>query len=76
MVTALKDEQILSLENKLNTLIVRVSDLERRLSALERTSAPSKPVTKTPQTPPTNVEHNYLRRAITSAKHDYERKYK
>lgn len=73
----LEDERILSLENKLNSLMVRLLDLERRLDALERgagVSQSDKP--QASKTPETGEQHTYLRRAISKARRDYERKYK
>jgi len=78
VVTPLKDERILSIENKLNSLAARLSDLERRLSALEKTAGTSKPAAAQTSRPATavNVEYNYLRRSIDTAKRDYEHKYR
>ncbi|MFQ6129258.1 MAG: hypothetical protein ACE5OT_00400 [Candidatus Hadarchaeaceae archaeon] len=71
-----KDERISSIEVKLNSLIQRLSDLERRLNVLERSagtkSLPSPPT----QAQPTKISHNYLNRAISKARRDYERKYR
>jgi hypothetical protein len=77
VVTPLKDEHTLSIENKLNSLAARLSDLERRLSALEKTAGVQKPAARTSR-PVTavNVEYNYLRRSIDTAKRDYEHKYR
>ena len=72
-----KDERVSSIESKLNSLIQRLSDLERRLSALER---PARTLKSTPSplkpAQPTGISHNYLNRAITKARRDYERKYR
>lgn len=76
MVTNPKDERILSIENKLNSLMIRLSDLERRLTALEQASGISKPAVQTSRPAAANVEHRYLRRAIHTARRDYERKYR
>ena len=74
-----KDERVSSIESKLNSLIQRLSDLERRLSTLERSSGTLKPLT-TPARPtspqPTKINHNYLNRAISAARRDYQRKYR
>ncbi|MEM2878846.1 MAG: hypothetical protein QXG10_04825 [Candidatus Hadarchaeales archaeon] len=68
------------MEQRLNDLIRRVADLERRIAALERAPQPARQVTTQPTAQPartsTAVEHNYLRRAIASAKKDYDRKYR
>lgn len=73
----IEDERILSLENKLNSLMVRLLDLERRLSALEKgTGAPQPEQPKAPQTTETGERQTYLRRAISKARRDYERKYR
>jgi hypothetical protein len=72
-----KDERISSIESKLNSLIQRLSDLERRLSALERPARTLKPLpSPLKQDQPTRISHNYLNRAITKARRDYERKYR
>lgn len=77
MVTPLKDERILSIENRLNSLAVRLADLERRLAALEQATGVSKPAPHAPQpVATTNVGYNYLRRSIDRAKRDYERRYR
>ena len=77
MVTPLKDERILSIENKLNSLAVRLADLERRLIALEQATGISKPAAHAPQpVAATNVNYNYLHRSIDRAKRDYEHKYR
>ncbi|MFH1820968.1 MAG: hypothetical protein ABH852_00785 [Methanobacteriota archaeon] len=73
----------LSLDERLNLLNARVTDIERRVTALERNLAMAKPATK-PSTQPTPVApqsknetgHKYLGRAISTAKRDYERKYR
>jgi len=72
-----KDERISSIEIKLSSLIQRLSDLERRLSVLERSAGTLKS-SPPPLTPaqPTRVSHNYLDRAISKARRDYERKYR
>jgi hypothetical protein len=72
-----KDEHISSIENKLNALIQRLAYLERRLSVLERSAGTLKSPPP-PPTPvqPTKISHNYLNRAITKARRDYERKYR
>ncbi|HID60860.1 MAG TPA: hypothetical protein EYP46_03260 [Hadesarchaea archaeon] len=74
MIAAPKDEHILSIENRLNLLMNRLSELERRLSALEKGTAVQKPDVQTPRPSAKNIEHNYLRRAINTARRDYERK--
>lgn len=74
MMTTSKDEHILSIENRLNLLMNRLSDLERRLSALERGAGVPNPAAQTSRPPTKNIEHNYLRRAINTARRDYERK--
>ena len=66
-------ERILSLENKLNLLATRLSDLERRLSALEQSFGTPKPVLR-PEAQ--KIQHVYLSRTIDRAKRDYERKYR
>ncbi|MDI6643053.1 MAG: hypothetical protein QMD95_03270 [Candidatus Hodarchaeaceae archaeon] len=72
----IRDERVLSLENRLNSLMVRLSDMERRLSALERAAGISQlGGPKASQPPEANVPHTYLRRAISKARRDYERKY-
>ena len=72
-----KDERVSSIESKLNSLIQRLTDLERRLSVLERPAGTLKSL-PSPPTPaqPTRISHNYLNRAITKARRDYERKYR
>ena len=71
-----KDERVSSIESKLNSLIQRLSDLERRLSVLERSAGTkSSPSSQTPAQP-TKISHNYLNRAISKARRDYERKYR
>ncbi len=73
----IEDERILSLENKLNSLMVRLLDLERRLGALERGAGVSQPgQPKAPKAPETGEKHAYLRRTIIKAKRDYEHKYR
>ena len=71
-----KDDRISSIESKLDSLIQRLSVLERRLSTLERSSG----TLKTPAAPtspkPTKINHNYLNRAISAARRDYQRKYR
>jgi hypothetical protein len=77
VVTPLKDEHILSIENKLNSLAVRLADLERRLTSLEQATGVSKPVAHAPKpVATTNVDYNYLHRSIDRAKRDYEHKYR
>ncbi len=72
-----KDTRVSSIESKLNSLIQRLSDLERRLGVLERSAGILKS-SPSPLTPvqPTKVSHNYLNRAISKARRDYERKYR
>lgn len=72
-----KNERISSIEIKLNSLIQRLSNLERRLNVLERSTGTLKPLPSPPtQAQPTRVSHNYLNRAISKARRDYERKYR
>jgi len=76
VVTPLKDEHPLSIENKLNSLAVRLADLERRLTALEQANRVSKPTDHAPQpVAAKNIDYNYLHRSIDRAKRDYEHKY-
>ncbi len=73
------DERISSIENKLKSLIQRLSILERRLSVLERSPGTFKKPTPPPKptsSQPTKINHNYLNRAIRTARRDYERKYR
>ncbi len=72
-----KDERISSIEGKLNSLTQQLSSLERRLSVLERSTGTLKSL-PSPPTPaqPTKISHNYLNRAISKARRDYERKYR
>jgi hypothetical protein len=73
----------LTLDERLNHLNAKITDIERRVIALERNLATAKPVAKPPtQHAPTSPQtknetgHKYLGRAISMAKRDYERKYK
>lgn len=73
-----KEDYILSIETKLNALTQQLSDLERRLNVLERSTgilktSPTTPKPVAPQ-PATKINHTYLNRAISAAKHDYDRK--
>jgi hypothetical protein len=69
------EESFKSLERKLSALMLRFSDIERRLKRLEQKVFPELPsrVLK-PQPPREGMRHTYLARAITSAKRDYEQK--
>jgi len=61
-----EDERISSIESKLNSLIQRLPDLERRLSVLDRPSGTS-------ESPPAGIHHNYLNRLISEARREYEK---
>ncbi|MEM2875059.1 MAG: hypothetical protein QW567_03460 [Candidatus Hadarchaeales archaeon] len=69
-----------ALEQRLNEVIRRLSDIERKISALERlqqmSGQPVKQLATQQTAPAVNVEHNYLRRAIASARKEYEKNYK
>lgn len=71
-----RDPTAVGLEQKMDELMRRVADLERRILALERGSAVSgDPAPRAPaQNAPVKIEHNYLRRAIATARREYERK--
>ncbi|MEM3421576.1 MAG: hypothetical protein QW315_04890 [Candidatus Hadarchaeum sp.] len=77
------DLRILQLEERLNSLHTKISELERRIMALERNLPPPKPSPQKPTQPvPDSVQqkkdagHRYLSRAINLAKRDYDQKYK
>lgn len=65
------------IEQRLNEVMRRLSDLERRMASVERSPQTGGQVTTIPQAqqgrPAVNVEHNYLRRAIASARKEYEK---
>jgi len=57
----------------------RVADIERRIAAIERApqiSGQGVQLVAQQQPSSVKVEHNYLRRAIATAKKEYEKKYK
>ncbi|MGQ9788185.1 MAG: hypothetical protein ACUVQM_02575, partial [Candidatus Hadarchaeaceae archaeon] len=71
------------LDERLNFLQAKISELERRIVALERSlPLPSLPVQKpSPPAPDSNQQktdfgHKYLSRTISLAKRDYDRKNK
>ncbi|GAI13554.1 unnamed protein product [marine sediment metagenome] len=61
-----EDRRISSIESKLNSLIQRLPDLERRLGVLERPS-------ETSESPPTKIHNNYLNRVISEAWRGYKK---
>jgi hypothetical protein len=74
-----KDKHILAFENQLNLLSQRLTEIERRLSILEKSAgirrASGNPLKfiQSPQTGKKPVNHTYLKRAISAAKREYER---
>lgn len=76
MVTPLKDENLLSVEKRLNSLATRIADLERRVAALEQATGAPKADSAQQPVAPTNTEYRYLRRSIDRAKRDYEYRYR
>ena len=66
------EERLRVLERKLDSVIVKISELENRLSALEkRFGTPRAPRPAPSQD--TSVKHTYLTRAIMAAKKEYEK---
>ena len=61
-----EDKRISSIEGKLNSLIRQSSDLEHRLDVLERSS-------RTSESPPAGMSHNYLNRVISEVRRDYKK---
>ncbi|MEM4187638.1 MAG: hypothetical protein QW786_00870 [Candidatus Hadarchaeum sp.] len=76
------DLRILQLEERLNSIHTKISELERRIMALERNLPPPKPSPQKPTQPvPDSAQQKkdtsrYLSRAINLAKRDYDQKYK
>jgi hypothetical protein len=64
-----------SLERKLNSLMLRVADLDRRLRKVEQKVFPQ-PARPLPKSQPRQegTRHSYLAKAISSAKRDYEQR--
>ncbi len=68
-------EEIASVKSALDAILLKLSQLERRVEALERRMGivrPQSPPSSTPARTPT-VRHTYLTRAIMDAKRQYER---
>lgn len=75
------DEKLMVVQNQLNSIIKRLTEMERRLAQLEKTTKipgnpsmdPADP-SKRKSSPPIN--HNYLNRAISSARHAYAQQHR
>jgi len=77
-----ESEHILVLKSQLGSLMQRLLEIERRLGALERSAGGGKPVTPpvrlnpSPQPRLETINHNYLKRTITTARREYEREHR
>jgi hypothetical protein len=72
-----KDDVISSFELQLKALAQKLTELERRLSVLERSSAtkPETPKLNPAKPMPSLRGRSYIERAIDAARRDYEREH-
>jgi len=66
-------ERLQSLEQKLNAVIIKLAELEKRLELLEQKPKPT-PRPQVPKPSPGQIKNTYLAKAILAAKREYESK--
>lgn len=72
----MSENELKAVEQKLNSLLLRLSDFDRRLKKIEQKVFPQAPASTPRQQhhASSSVSHSYLARAITTAKRNYEQK--
>jgi hypothetical protein len=76
------DEKLTVVQSQLNSIIRRLAEMERRLTQLEKTTkVPGNPSRNPTSDPPKResrppINHNYLNRAISSARRAYAQQHR